>query len=443
MSKIQLHEIGEVIRKVRKERGLRLEDLADENISPATVSNIERGVAHVSPEKVTYLLDKLNLSLQKLPEIIEKQQQNLSHIQFQIQTIATLNEIGKPDEALKLIEKLSLDDHHPYNAEVYYYKGKCYYTKNKFRQAERAINHALRFIQQNDLSPNNLEAANYLVLGMCKYKQNDLHQALEYTNHGLKAWTPNGGRKHIRFLLYRNKGIYLQRLGRVIEGMQLVLEVWDEIEHIDMIGVKLSFYWLRADFSKRSGFIEDAIHYALQGMDLSRRNIKFQFLFDFWTMLGGIHVIEQKWDLANKALQTALSMRGKFPDDSRLSTVYTQLGIFYYHQDNLQNAKEAFQEAVSLSEKFHDVPRLISNLMIIGEVLIKQSNIPSAIHYLKTGLELANKHGYPEQEAKIWFQLAGCYEHENETEFQSCMRNAYQLHQVSRHTQNEWFSEVI
>jgi transcriptional regulator with XRE-family HTH domain len=90
MRPLSLHEIGEVIRKVRKERGLRLEDLADENISPATVSNIERGVAHVSPEKITYLLEKLDLPMNKLPEMLEKEQEELKKIKFKLLTISTL-----------------------------------------------------------------------------------------------------------------------------------------------------------------------------------------------------------------------------------------------------------------------------------------------------------------------------------------------------------------
>lgn len=37
-------QIGELLRKRRKELGLRLEDLADDFISPSTISNIERGL---------------------------------------------------------------------------------------------------------------------------------------------------------------------------------------------------------------------------------------------------------------------------------------------------------------------------------------------------------------------------------------------------------------
>ena len=54
-----------------------MEDVADENISPATVSNLERGVSHVKQEKMYYLLDKLGISIDKLPELIIDQKEEL------------------------------------------------------------------------------------------------------------------------------------------------------------------------------------------------------------------------------------------------------------------------------------------------------------------------------------------------------------------------------
>lgn len=116
MKQLALHEIGEVIRKVRKDRGLRLEDLADENISPATVSNIERGVAHVSPEKISYLLEKLNLPMRKLPEMLMKEQEKLKKVKFELLSIATLRRIGLIDEALKRLDALNLDENNPFIA---------------------------------------------------------------------------------------------------------------------------------------------------------------------------------------------------------------------------------------------------------------------------------------------------------------------------------------
>lgn len=58
-------KVGQLIRKTRKERGMTLDDLADDYIPRATLSSIERGLTqnHV---KVRYLLRKLDLSLSEL-----------------------------------------------------------------------------------------------------------------------------------------------------------------------------------------------------------------------------------------------------------------------------------------------------------------------------------------------------------------------------------------
>ncbi|SFS58337.1 Helix-turn-helix [Marininema halotolerans] len=57
MEPSNIKDVGEVIRRVRKSKGLRLEDLADENISPATISNIERGISHGDRLKIVLKQD--------------------------------------------------------------------------------------------------------------------------------------------------------------------------------------------------------------------------------------------------------------------------------------------------------------------------------------------------------------------------------------------------
>lgn len=443
MALIPLQEMGEVIRRVRKERGLRLEDLADENISPATVSNIERGVAHVSPEKITYLLEKLNIPIQKLPEILEKEQQDLQELFVQLQMVSTLHEVGRLDEALQILDQLPIDDHHPLMGQVYYYKGKCYFSKKKYRQAERTFYNAIRSIQQSGERENNIESATYLMLGLMSYQQNDLFQALTYTNQGLKTWVLEGERIHIRHLLLRNKGICLQRLGHVAEGMQLMKEIWHEIEQVDTVETKLAFYWLRADFSKRSGFIDEASFFTMQGITLARRNNKLQSLFDFWTLLGAIYLEQKKYHLSAQALETAKKLRGHFPDDARLAGVYTQFGLLSLMNGKLVESYEYFQEAISISEKFQDASRLISNLSVMGEICRKRNLVSEAIIYLQKAVSLAEKYRYREKEAKIWMQLASCHEGINDEEFIHCMRKAFLTQQMKQETYNTLLHDVI
>ena len=65
-------QIGELLRKRRKELGLRLEDLADDFISPSTISNIERGITYVNEEKVRYIAEKLNVNLDRAHDFLKK-----------------------------------------------------------------------------------------------------------------------------------------------------------------------------------------------------------------------------------------------------------------------------------------------------------------------------------------------------------------------------------
>ncbi|MFS8514779.1 MAG: helix-turn-helix domain-containing protein, partial [Planifilum fulgidum] len=106
MDPLEIREIGEVIRKVRKERGMRLEDLADEHISPATISNIERGVPHVSKDKVNYVLDKLGLSLDRLPEMMTREQKKLEDIRLQLTAVESLIEAKENKLAAEKLEAL-------------------------------------------------------------------------------------------------------------------------------------------------------------------------------------------------------------------------------------------------------------------------------------------------------------------------------------------------
>jgi transcriptional regulator with XRE-family HTH domain len=95
-----LADIGEVIRRVRKEKGMKLEDLADDNISTATVSNIERGVPHVSTDKTMYLLKKLNIPLESIPQMLMGIQDEVKNIEFKFTGVESLFSNGRWEKDL-------------------------------------------------------------------------------------------------------------------------------------------------------------------------------------------------------------------------------------------------------------------------------------------------------------------------------------------------------
>jgi tetratricopeptide (TPR) repeat protein len=427
MKTLALHEMGEVIRKVRKERGLRLEDLADENISPATVSNIERGVAHVSPEKVTYLLEKLELPMSKLPEMLVQEQVELKRVKFALLTIATLRQIGYIDEALAKLEELQLEDSHPYIAHAYFYKGECYLAKKKWKQAERSFYNALRSAQQNSYEENNMEAASYLLLGICSNHQNNPEQALEYINDGIVAFYEDGEMQHVKHLLYKHKGILLQQLGRVTEAMQLVQDSWHLLSEVDDIETTLGFYWLRSELSRKTGLIEEAIEYASEGIDIARRNKQYSAMFDLWIVLGTIHTAQKDWEMAETSFLMARKLEEEISIDQRWITVYSRTGVLKLKQGKLNEALENFQHAIRYATKFQDSAQLVTNLVYSGELCQQMNELDKAIRYFEQGIEIAQKHNYHDLEWKIWYNLAGCYHGRDEEKFQQCMLKTYEL----------------
>jgi tetratricopeptide (TPR) repeat protein len=433
LNPLEINEIGELIRKRRKERNLRLEDLADENISPATISNIERGVPHVNPEKIRYLMGKLDLDLEKLPELMMDEQEQLKSIQFRLMAIETMQSIGKQEEAIDRLDALNLEDTHPYAPIGYYIRGKYFGSQGNWKRAERALFNAIRLANQSPYGKkSNIEAASYNHLGLGSYYQNNLEQALLYTNSGLEAFDPEGDRKELQFILERNKATYLEKLGRVGEAMRVVQKLWERIPEIRKIETILHLYELRTDLLRRSGMYEEAIQYAKEGLEIARMNNQHDRTFDLWTALGGVYLTIKEWDEAEICFDVALKLKGMFKNQNVFITTYTRLGILYMHQEKWNKAHEMLTEAIRLGEKLNSAFLLVDALLVMGNYYRKRGNLSEAIQFYQRALDLSREHNYKKKEYTILFHLAQCWENTDQKEFQSCMENMYKVQRELR-----------
>ena len=312
-------EIGGIIRRVRKRRRLRLEDLADENISPATISNLERGVPHVKQDKLDYLLDKLGISMDQIPELILEEKEELKNLKFQLFSCESLVSIGKPDNALEKLSQLEVEDTHPHAALYHYIQGKSYRSKKNWKKAERSLYQAVRIGSQ---TRSDLEAAAFNELSLCSYYQNRLEQALKYAESGIASFEDTGERPQIKYLLRRNKAIYLERLGRLGEAMKVVNEAWEWLPQIEQIETKLSFYWLQSELSRRTGVWDQAVHYAETGLELARLNQHYSMMFDFWTVLANTAMKLEDWKRAEHCFSMALELKDQLPEQDEKKVHY-------------------------------------------------------------------------------------------------------------------------
>jgi transcriptional regulator with XRE-family HTH domain len=269
MNSTEIQELGAIIRKIRKEKGWRLEDLADENISPATISNIERGVASVKHDKVHYLLQKMNIDYQDLPHRLAAKEREFRELEFQLDHMDYLWKLGKYKEVIRRVNLLKLPDNHLLAPMAYYMKGKSLLLLQKWEKADIMFDTALRLCNRNGHDKrDNVEASCLVEKGMSCYYLNRVHEALNYTEKALLAFVDGGKREHVKYVAVSNKLIFLERLDRIGEGLNYLHEVWYYIDKIKNIDVLFTMYWVRAELLRRSNLFESAISYAEEGLNL-------------------------------------------------------------------------------------------------------------------------------------------------------------------------------
>src|SRR5690606_627120 len=99
-------ELGAVIRAHRKKRGLSIENLADENISATTISNIERGLPSVGADKTEYLMKTLGIPIEKLLQTVEEHEKKRQAARLRLLPVEMMLDRGELRKARHLLEQL-------------------------------------------------------------------------------------------------------------------------------------------------------------------------------------------------------------------------------------------------------------------------------------------------------------------------------------------------
>ncbi|SFS90627.1 helix-turn-helix domain-containing protein [Marininema halotolerans] len=441
MEPTKLKDVGEAIRKVRKSKGLRLEDLADERISPATISNIERGLAHVNISKIYYIVEKLGLSFSEVPNLIIEQEEENNELKFTLESIETLIELeGEPTTIFSMLDNIQIEDNHLYAPVLQYIKGKAYlYTKNWIK-AERCYGLAISLSNQND-SKENIEAISFLDLSFCCYYQNDIEKALEFVNSGLAAFRDEEERQYVKFTLIRNKIVFLERLGRLAEGLKVIQDIWDDILKHRNTDTVLTFYIIRAELLRKTELIDDAIRFAKEGLQLARLNKHYLSIFELLTILGNLYTTIEEWSKAELCFNNSLASRHLLPRKESLTDNYIGLGILKIQQDKQHEAKELFKKAIENAEKHDDAPKLTYALRVMGDFWKSNGEKLEAISYYKSALELAKRFNYKRAESQLYIRLTQCHQDTDQKEFEKCLLNIYQAQLELKNGEDDIFEK--
>lgn len=428
---LEMSEIGKFIRKTRKERGLRLEDLSDDHISTATISNIERGIPHVNKDKILYLMSKLGLELDEIPQMLEKESESLESVHLKFTAIETMIEIGSYQEAIQSLSNISEESLSLHQATVHLIKGRCFLAGRDWRKGERELSEAIRLSFQDPYSNQmNLEAVSYLYLSKSRAEQKDWTQALQYVERGIDVYQKAQDTKQVIYYLLVNQVVYLDHLGRTDEALRKLEELWKEIPLIQNKDLVIQMYRLRVELYQRIHLFHDAIRYAKEGIQLATKSHYHDELFRLWLSLGKVYLDLAEYDDAETCLHFVMSMSGLISDSKEWLKAKSLLGQLYFYQEKWDKARETLQSVIDQADKSQDHEIGAEALFVMGMLLKQREHCLDAVQVFKRLTEVAGKSRAYVLVHKGYNELAACYEQMGKMEdFQSAIEQMYQVQQ--------------
>lgn len=420
-------DLGKFIRKVRKEKGLRLEDLSDDHISTATISNIERGVPHVNREKVAYLLQKLSIQLQDIPDLLEKNTENLESLQLKLLAVESMLYFGNQNKAYQDLMDIS-DNFSSYSlAQVHLLKGKYYLQINEWKKAERELMESIRLCTQDMVHRSNLESTNYYYLAESSFQQHNMSQALRYLEKGIYTYQEDSDDpEQILFLLMTQRVLYLEKSGRTDEALKRLEEIWEHLGKVRRLEILLKLYAIKADLFRRMKLHLDAVRFAREGIKIATNSSHTDELFELWTILGTVYVELNNLEDAETCFAFVREMKEKVSNKNELIRAYCSLGNLYLLQGKSEEAKQVLYQAIQWGEQLNDSYKLCNALLIMGKLMKTIHQEYEAIGYLERAISLSERVGLKDKSFLAFYELASCFEKMGERDrFQQATEQMY------------------
>lgn len=422
-----MHDMGELIRKVRKERKLRLEDLADENISPATISNIERGLPHVNTKKIDYLLAKLNLDKADLQRMMSDNQTEQEEIDHRLVAAKTLIDLGHSHLAEEWIDPAA-DDQHPLAVKVYHIKGQLAMERSDWKRGERWLHQALRMGKENADPAWIIQS--HLELSRFYYRLHEWSQSLHHADSGLEACLPEENQDICGELLLM-RALCLEATNRRAECLQTVMQAW-ESNSLGLPSTQLEWHRLHGEIMRYNGLLEEAERITSKGLQLAHRYRDRQALFRLWALSGRIQMDQHHWRKAEISLRTALTWEAVVSDPELTASIHVWLGQVYTELNRHKDAQVWLHKAEEYSAASDDPRSYAEALLALGDHYRARGDYLQATSHYQRAQERCQEYQLLQLEYDALFQLAQLQEQQDVEQFQHSMRKLYELQKKMR-----------
>lgn len=432
--------LGSLIRQRRKELGLTLNDLANENISVPMISNIERGITgNVISDKVAYIREKLGLTDEMVEKMLQKTEVEQECFARQISFIRHLGELELYDEARKEVSALERDERlneFPlFAATAQLLKGIVLRKQGQWDRAKKALHQVLRLLQEDDLDDaTNLAAEAYFNLALIfVLGDQDYEQGIAYSDKALAEFCEDGEETHLKGQILYGKGAYYFYLEQYAEAFRYAMEAREACESSHDVKNLLLTYNLEALVLKRQHLYDQAFTVFQQAVDLARKCCAEPWIGSvLYLNLGDAHFHKKMYDQALRYYDISYNLCRKTNDEHQRATLYYSYGEVYYETKQYDKAEEYANKATKLAQKFNLTSEYLPLLLLRAQIASgKNSDEVKAI--CEKGMQLAERSKLLNKKKDFHFVLANYHNRIGDREaFLHETENMFNIESITR-----------
>lgn len=404
---IDMGKLGKILKRKRKEMGLRIEDVADSLLSPAMVSLIERGKLTQITSKVEYFCEKLHIDLCNITELENEEDDHEDIIYHQLISAEHLLDLHKLDTdlALKIITNLEITEKHPFYNYLLLLKAKGCIKRG---QISKAIPHLRQCIECSPTEDDmNIKATAYSNLALCYYLSNDLEQALTLVKEGLKNFILDGARQYLYYNLQVDEIIYLEKLGRKHEAFYKLQPLFEQKEKLTL-DAKLNLYEFYGN-TLMEGNTHKACDILSQGLEVARKNNNTHRTVELSVQLGKAYELLQKREIAETYYELALKLEKNLDYKAFLIDAYVARGKIFLQDNDTKQAEIYFLKGLKIGLEYDEKLRLYEVYQSLGTLMVTMNNSQKAIDYFEKGMEIAEHLRMNHLKEKMIVSLIDCY----------------------------------
>ncbi|WP_054951336.1 tetratricopeptide repeat protein [Numidum massiliense] len=413
---IERIELGNIIRKKRKELGLTLNDLAGDNISVPTISNIERGITHnVSDEKITYLLDQLGLDEQTIAKMKQSGAVEKEHVELELVNIAHLVELKLFDlarERIMALEKQDIiDENAHFSAHLQLTKANLYLYRQHWDRTERILKKVVRLVKECAIdAKTNIEAEAYYLWGQIVfYRDQDTEQALRYSDWALDAFHLGGDKPYLEGRINYNIGVYHYRAEAYAPALKYISKAKKISEQTnDMRTLAMTFY-MEGNILKKQEMYQEAIPFFKKAINVSRTLYPNNDLAcHLYINMGDNYYCAEQYEEAIRYYKIVRELCHVTKDQQMMAHVYRSYGEVYLATGDYDRAALCADKALDLMKKVPSPFDRFRLLLLCANTALCQKS-EKTVDYCQEGIRLADELKQYRMKKEFHFLLAKYY----------------------------------